>query len=110
MSPTGTRRIVGFAARVRRAAQKSSRSTGGSTRKSRAVSEQFFSRRVIVKFSLVKLGNLGAKTLAAHLDYVERDSAAIENEKVRSIIKKRARLIKRISVIAAKMTVIISRS
>ena len=79
LSPNGTGRFVSFAGRVRRAAQRSSRS-GGRTRKQGAVSEQYFSRRVIVKTHLVKMGAYGKDAQRHHLDYIQRDSAAREGE------------------------------
>jgi len=80
MSPGGTGRFVSFAGRVRRAAQKSGRQSSGGSR-SRSVSKQSFSRRVIVKFSLAKMQGNGVKIFKAHMDYVARESAAQENEK-----------------------------
>ena len=80
MSPGGTGRFVSFAGRVRRAAQKSGRQRSGGSR-SRSVSKQSFSRRVIVKFSLAKMQGNGVKIFKAHMDYVARESAAQENEK-----------------------------
>lgn len=79
-SPNGTGRFVSFAGRVRRAAQNSSRSSGGRVRKA-SKAEQFFSRRVIVKVSLVKMGGQGYATQKLHLDYIKRDSAAREGDK-----------------------------
>jgi len=80
-SPNGTRRFVSFAGQVRRAAQKSSRSSSGRVRKQGAVTEQYFSRRVIVKIHLVKMGAYGKDAQRHHLDYIQRDSAAREGEK-----------------------------
>jgi len=82
-SPNGTRRFVSFAGQVRRAAQKSSRSSSGRVRKQGAVTEQYFSRRVIVKIHLVKMGAYGKDAQRHHLDYIQRDSAAREGEKGR---------------------------
>lgn len=79
-SPNGTGRFVSFAGRVRRAAQKSSRSSGGRVKKISST-EQFFSRRVIVKVNLVKMGGQGYATQKLHLDYIQRDSAAREGDK-----------------------------
>jgi len=81
LSPNGTGRFVSFAGRVRRAAQKSSRSSGGRVKTRSAVSEQYFSRRVIVKVHLVKMGAYGKDAQRHHLDYIQRDSAAREGEK-----------------------------
>lgn len=81
LSPNGTGRFVSFAGRVRRAAQKSSRSTSGRVKSRSTVSEQYFSRRVIVKVHLVKMGAYGKDAQRHHLDYIQRDSAAREGEK-----------------------------
>lgn len=79
-APNGTGKFVSFAGRVRRAAQKSSRASGRA-RKTTSVTEQYFSRRVIVKVSLVKMGGRGGAAQALHIDYIQRDSAARENDK-----------------------------
>jgi type IV secretory pathway VirD2 relaxase len=79
-SPNGTGRFVSFAGQVRRAAQRSSRSSGGRVKKG-VVAEQYFSRRVIVKVHLVKMGSYGKDAQRHHLDYLQRDSAAREGEK-----------------------------
>ena len=79
LSPNGTGRFVSFAGQVRRAAQRSTRSSGGRVKKG-AVTEQYFSRRVIVKVHLVKMGAYGKDAQRHHLDYIQRDSAAREGE------------------------------
>ena len=80
-SPGGTGKFVSFAGRVRRAAQNSSKSSGGSVRKAPRSTEQLFSRRVIVKVNLVKMGGQGYAVQKLHLDYIQRDSAAREGDK-----------------------------
>ena len=80
LSPNGTGRFVSFAGQVRRAAQRSSRSSGGRVKRG-SVTEQYFSRRVIVKVHLVKMGAYGKDAQRHHLDYIQRDSAAREGEK-----------------------------
>ena len=80
-SSNGTGKFVSFAGRVRRAAQNSSRSSGGRVRKSPSSTEQLFSRRVIVKVNLVKMGAYGKDAQRHHLDYIQRDSAAREGDK-----------------------------
>jgi len=80
-SPNGTGRFVSFAGRVRRAAQNSSRSSGGRTKKSNAVAAHFFSRRVIVKVNLVRHNPAAIKAMRLHLDYIQRDSAAREGDR-----------------------------
>ena len=80
LSPNGTGRFVSFAGQVRRAAQRSARSSGGRVRKQGAIAEQYFSRRVIVKVHLVKMGAYGKDAQRHHLDYIQRDSAAREGE------------------------------
>ena len=79
-TPNGTGRFVSFAGRVRRAAQTSSRSSSGRS-KSKTVSEQYFSRRVIVKVHLVKMGAQGYAAQKLHVDYIQRDSAAREADR-----------------------------
>ena len=81
LAPNGTGRFVSFAGRVRRAAQGASRSSRGRSKQKRSVSEQDFSRRVIVKVNLVKMGAYGKDAQRHHLDYIQRDSAAREGEK-----------------------------
>lgn len=78
-APNGTDKFVSFANRVRRAAVKSSRSTSR-VRKTPSMTEQYFSRRVIVKVNLVKMTKYGADAQRHHLDYIQRDSAAREGE------------------------------
>ena len=80
IAPNGTGKFVSFAGRVKRAALNSSRSSGR-VKKSPAVAEQNFSRRVIVKVNLVRQGSTAAKGVHLHLNYIERDSAAREGEK-----------------------------
>ena len=80
LAPNGTGKFVSFAGRVKRAANNSSRSNGR-VKKSSAVAQQYFSRRVIVIVNLVRQGSGAAKGLHLHLNYVERDSAAREGEK-----------------------------
>ena len=80
LSPNGTGRFVSFAGQVRRAAQRSSRSSGVRVKKQGAVAEQYFSRRVIVKTHLVKMGAYGKDAQRHHLNYIQRDSAAREGE------------------------------
>ena len=70
-SPNGTGRFVSFAGQVRRAAQRSTRSSGGRVKKG-AVAEQYFSRRVIVKVHLVKMGVYGKDAQRHHLNYIQR--------------------------------------
>lgn len=80
-SPNGTGKFVSFAGRVRRAAQNSSRSSGGRVKSTASSSEQMFSRRAIVKVNLVKMGGQGYAAQKLHLDYIQRDSAAREGDK-----------------------------
>jgi type IV secretory pathway VirD2 relaxase len=80
LSPNGTGRFVSFSGQVRRAAQRSSRSLGRPSRKQGAIAEQYFSRRVIVKVHLVKMGAYGKDSQRHHLNYIQRDSAAREGE------------------------------
>ena len=80
-SPNGTGRFVSFAGRVRRAANTASKSSSGSRRQAGNAGEQFFSRRVIVKVHLVKMGGQGYAAQKLHVDYIQRDSAAREGDK-----------------------------
>ena len=80
-SPNGTGKFVSFAGRVRRAAQNSSRSSGGRVKRASTSAEQLFSRRAIVKVNLVKMGGQGYAAQKLHLDYIQRDSAAREGDK-----------------------------
>ncbi len=82
-SPSGSRRMISFAGRVKRAAGAASLPKNGLrlNGNSSAVREQFFSRRVIVKVNLVKMGGQGAQTQSLHLDYIARDNAAPDNER-----------------------------
>lgn len=80
-SPNGTGRFVSFAGRVRRAANTASKSSSHSSSRSKTTGEQFFSRRVIVKVHLVKMGGQGYATQKLHVDYIQRDSAAREGDK-----------------------------
>ena len=80
-SPSGSRRMMSFAGRVRRAAQRASKSSGGrSGYGGSTVREQLFSRRVIIKVNLVKMNGGGIKAQKLHLDYIMRESATRENE------------------------------
>ncbi len=80
-SPSGSRRMISFAGRVRRAAQRASKPRGGGGNYGRSkVREQFFSRRVIIKVNLVKMSGGGTHAQKRHLDYIMRESATRENE------------------------------
>ncbi len=78
-APNGTNKFVSFANRIRRAAAKSSRSSGR-VRQTPTITQQYFSRRVIVKVNLVKMTKYGADAQRHHLDYIQRDSAARDGE------------------------------
>ena len=49
--------------------------------KNHTFGSSFFSRRVIVKVNLVKMEARGGEAQRLHLEYIQRDSAAHENEK-----------------------------
>ncbi len=73
--------MMSFAGRVKRVAQRASRSKNGSGNYSRStVREQFFSRRVIVKVNLVRMSGGGQVAQRRHLDYIVRETATRENE------------------------------
>ena len=80
-SPGGTGRFVSFAGRVRRTAHNSSKASGGRVRQSQSAAQQLFSRRVIVKVNVVKMGARGQMAQELHLKYIQRDSAAREGDK-----------------------------
>jgi len=80
-SPNGTGRFVSFAGRVRRASQRAGRSSNRRGSKPSAPAAQYFSRRVIVKVHLVKLGARGQMAQNLHLKYIQRDSAARDGER-----------------------------
>jgi len=80
-SPNGTGKFVSFANRIRRAAQ----SQAGAPRSRRKTStynaEQYFSRRAIIKVSVVKMGEFGASAQRHHLNYIGRDTAGPDGKK-----------------------------
>lgn len=78
-APNGTDKFVSFANRIRRAAAKSPRSSSR-VRQAPTITQQYFSRRVIVKVNLVKRTKYGADAQRHHLDYIQRDSAARDGE------------------------------
>ena len=80
-SPTGTAKFSSFAGRVRRAAQNSGKRRSGARQKSTAVPLEYYSRRVIIKVNLVRMGGQGYATQKLHVDYIKRDSAALEGDK-----------------------------
>ena len=82
-SPSGARKMISFAGRVKRAAGSASRPRNGLRLggNSGSVKEQFFSRRVIVKVNLVKMGGQGTQAQSLHMNYIARDNAAPENER-----------------------------
>ena len=80
-SPNGTGKFVSFANRIRRAA----RSQAGAPRSRRKAAsynaEQYFSRRAIIKVSVVKMGKYGASAQRHHLNYIGRDTAGPDGKK-----------------------------
>lgn len=80
-SPSGTAKFTSFAGRVRRAAQNSGKRRSATRQTSSVVPLEYYSRRVIVKVNLVRTGGQGYATQKLHLDYIKRDSAALEGEK-----------------------------
>ena len=80
-SPNGTAKFTSFAGRVRRAAQNSGKRRSATRQTSSVVPLEYYSRRVIVKVNLVRTGGQGYATQKLHLDYIKRDSAALEGEK-----------------------------
>ena len=80
-SPNGTGKFVSFANRIRRAAKYSGSSPRGRTKSAVHNAEQYFSRRAIVKVSLVKMGKYGASAQRHHLNYIGRDTAGPDGNK-----------------------------
>lgn len=78
-APDGTGRFISLAGRVKHRANRISRS--GGTKKKVPLGAQYFSRRVIVKVSLVKMGVRGKTVQTLHLDYIGRNSATMKNER-----------------------------
>ena len=80
-SPNGTGKFVSFANRIRRAAQ----SQAGAPRSRRKTAtynaEQYFSRRAIIKVSVVKMGKSSASAQRHHLNYIGRDTAGPDGKK-----------------------------
>ena len=81
-SPNGTGKFVSFANRIRRAAKYNSGTPRATKRAASYSAEQYFSRRVIVKVSLVKMGVYGTGAQRHHLNYIGRDTAGVDGEKV----------------------------
>jgi len=80
-SPNGTAKFTSFAGPVRRAAQNSGKRRSAPRQTLSAVPLEYYSRRVIVKVNLVRTGGQGYAAQKLHLDYIKRDSAALEGEK-----------------------------
>ena len=80
-SPNGTGKFVSFANRIRRAAKYSGSSPRGRTKPAAHNAEQYFSRRAIVKVSLVKMGKYGAGAQRHHLNYIGRDTSGPDGNK-----------------------------
>lgn len=80
-SPNGTGKFVSFANRIRRAAKYSGSSPRGRTKAAAHSAEQYFSRRAIIKVSLVKMGKYGAGAQRHHLNYIGRDTAGPDGNK-----------------------------
>ena len=80
-SPNGTGKFVSFANRIRRAAKYSGSSPRGRTKAASHSAEQYFSRRAIIKVSLVKMGKYGAGAQRHHLNYIGRDTAGPDGNK-----------------------------
>ena len=81
-SPNGTGKFISFANRIRRAAKYNGGSPRASKKAASYGAEQYFSRRAIVKVSLVKMGKYGAGAQRHHLNYIGRDTAGVNGEKV----------------------------
>ena len=80
-APDGHRKFIRLARYLRYGSAKLGSSRRGYLRSGKKTPAQYFQRRVIVKFSLVKMNAQGRARQAQHLDYIARDSAAPENQK-----------------------------
>ena len=49
--------------------------------RARTTAEKYFARRVIVKFSVVKMGGRGGETQRLHLKYIEREGVGRDEER-----------------------------
>lgn len=90
-APDGHRKFIRLARYLRYGSAKLGSSKRGYLRSARNTPAQYFQRRVIVKFSLVKLTAEGRARQAQHLDYIARDSAAPENQRENDKILDNAR-------------------
>jgi len=77
----GHRKFIRLVRNLRYGSAKLGSSRRGYLRGGKKTPSQYFQRRVIVKFSLVKMNAQGRARQAQHLDYIARDSAAPENQK-----------------------------
>ena len=74
-APDGSKKFTRLAGQIRRRANRIGRS-GGQSIRHQTPAVQYFSRRVVVKVSLVKMQGRDSSLLGRHLDYIQRDSAA----------------------------------
>ncbi len=80
ITPDGHEKFIRLARHIRRSARRVGRSGGHTRRNAKSQAAQYFQRRVIVKFHLVKMNAQGAARQARHLEYIARDSAAKDHE------------------------------
>ena len=84
-APNGAKRVEGFFKRVGYHAKRSGRSSRASARYSRGYyqspSKVAWSRRVMVKVSIVKMAGKGFGAQRAHLKYIERDGVGEDHER-----------------------------
>lgn len=77
-APDGHRKFIRLARHLRFGASRIPSKSGLGARRSSRPSAQYFQRRVIVKFSLVKMTAQGKLRQAQHLDYIARETAGPE--------------------------------
>jgi len=84
-APNGARRVEGFFKRVGYHARKSGKKSSGAARYNQgyyqSASRSAWSRRVMVKVSIVKLAGKGRAAQRAHLKYIERGGVGEQGER-----------------------------
>lgn len=80
-SPSGYEKFISLAKGVRHGAVKAARGRRGTNRRRNTnFPHQYFQRRVIVKFSIVRMDAQGRSRQALHLKYIGRDTQAKERD------------------------------
>ena len=81
VSHSGSKQVVRLTARLGRASKSYRRRPPRSFFRSSQKRVDFFSRRVIVKVGIVNMNRTSAANQAAHIDYINRESAAKDHER-----------------------------